>query len=187
MARVDTTPAEVERLDALDDDEFACVVEAHISSATGDPSVWTALCHPALVGRTAGCLDELAEVLGEDVSRRGLPRAHYATKRLGVVRNRRQQVEAALGRAERAAVHREHMRRQQAVDRELLRQLTLAVDAHRCACIAANLEPEPHDLTLWAALDELRLPAYDPGTTEGPTLAEMLISAIWYNPAAVSA
>lgn len=74
----------------------------------------------------------------------------------------------------------ERIRDQSEHHRRLVRALTAAVNTHRLACIGAGLEPETHDVDLWAALDELRLPDNRHGP--GPTLAEMVLNTRWYTP-----
>lgn len=167
------TAAEIERLDALDDDTFRTLVEANLDGYADSKQLWNALCHTALVERTAGCLDELAEELESSITTRMLGTGHHKVKRLNAVRHRIKMVAARAKRqpnlvGERVGAY-----------HDILRRLTLAVDTHRRACIAADLAPEPHDTALWEALDELRLPtrSLDPATF--PTLADCVAGGRW--------
>lgn len=169
-------------LDDLDDDAFRTLIASRMSTIPGNNQLWTTLCDADLIDRTAGCLDEMAELLAEIVTSRQLPRDHPTTRRLNLINNRRSMVDA---RANRIAGHQAARADMASNLFAVLRDLTLAVNEHRLACIAANLSPEPHDLTLWAQLDELQLPnAGDP--EQAVTLAERVTSGHWYRAEAVS-
>lgn len=176
------TVTEVERLDQLDDDAFQRLVETNIDTATGDKQLWVALCHPVLVDRTAGCLDEMVEKLERHITTRMLGAGHHKVKVLNAVNTRVRQVNAHAGRA---ANHQGYRDAEMGAVRALLRHLAVAVNTHRRACIDLDLAPEPHDIALWSTLEELRLPASDPRVEEGPSLAEQIVSGRWAAPEAV--
>lgn len=169
-------PAEVNRLDHLDDDAFRRLIEANIDTATGSRQLWVALCHPVLVDRTAGCLDEIVEDLERHIADRKVGPGHHKVKVLNATLTRVRQVNAHAGRA---ADHQGYRDAEMGAIRHLLRDLTFAVDAHRRACIDLDLAPEPHDVALWSALEELRLPAGDSRLEQGPSLAEQIVSGRW--------
>jgi hypothetical protein len=178
-------PADVERVDSIDDTQFERLITSNLAPSPESRAVWVALCHPAVSDRTAGCLDEMAEVLERKIAGRHLPATHGHVKWLNMIRTRIQQVEGARVRHDRDhARWVEHQRSEGRVadeTRDLLRRLALAVNAHRLACVAADLAPEAHDLDLWAALDDLRTPSFDPERADGgPSLAELITSRIWY-------
>jgi hypothetical protein len=60
----------------------------------------------------------------------------------------------------------------------MVRTLAVAIDAHRQASAAAGIDPEPHDRTLWAALDTQA--AYAPHDDDPRTLAELVASGVWH-------
>lgn len=85
------------------------------------------------------------------------------------------------------ARQRAHIERQEAAVDEfktIARVLAVAVDTHRRACLDANVAPEPHDIALWSALEELSVPAGADGAVP-PTLAEMVVSGRWHSPLTV--
>jgi hypothetical protein len=49
--------------------------------------------------------------------------------------------------------------------RDAVRRLAVAIWAHRQACQAEDIEPESHDLALWAALDRVTVPYYGGSAT----------------------
>lgn len=173
MPDTSTLPPAVAELDGLDDDAFRRIIEENVPTATGRRALWAAACHSRLVDRTAGCLEEIADDLQQAIRTRGLAPGHFKHKRLAEVRNRMRMVEA---RADRSADHQAHTDREADAYKRLVRRIGLAVNDHRLACIAANLAPEPHDLALWAALDDLRLP----GAETSPTIAEQIASGRWH-------
>lgn len=170
------TPTEVEALDQLDDEEFLRLVQANIDTGTGDKQLWVALVHPTVVERTAGCLDELAEALERFIAAKQLGPAHFKVRLLNQVRARVRQANAA---AERAAGHHAARADELTEAKKLLRALAFAVNDHRQACIALDLAPEPHDVALWEALEDLRLPAHGPAVEQGPSLADLIVSGRW--------
>lgn len=175
----DVTEAVVQSLDDLDDDAFLSLVMWRLDPLPTNKAIWKALCHPALIDRTLGCLEELADEMGEDAHRRALPAAHGKVRRLNLVEDRIRMAKGTVIRepirdAERVRTAEEYLKQ-----KLVLKQLALAVNAHRLACIEQNLTPEPHDLALWEALDELRLPEGREGA--GPSLAEQIASGRWYH------
>jgi len=177
VADSDLSGSVIKALDDLEDDAFLSVILRRLGTLPTNRAIWKGLCDPVLIDRTIGCLEELAEEMGEDVRRRALPAAHGKAKQLNVVGTRLQMARAAALRREDRVARIETVRE---MTHQLLRRLTLAVNTHRLACIEQNLSPEPHDLALWETLDELRLPeAGQEGA--GPSLAEQIADGRWYH------
>lgn len=179
MGDVEINQSDIEKLDDLDDDPFRIFIIDHLDTLPpANKQIWRTLCHPTLVDRTIGCLEELVDDLTAEVKRRALPAAHGKAKRLNIVKMR-------LGMANAAAAsylsHVHHVGDEVAMVKGLLRHLAFAVDAHRLACVGLDLAPEPHDLALWNMLDELRLVSMD-GSGPGPSLAEQIVSGRWRQP-----
>lgn len=176
----DLSQSVIDALDDLDDDAFLSVILRRLDPLPTNKAIWRALCHPTLVDRTLGCLEELAEEMAADIKRRALTQVHGKAKQLGIVKSRILMANGAATREPaRAAVH-ARIEADREMTRQLLRRLTLAVNAHRLACIDLNLAPEPHDLALWETLDELRLPG-EGQEGAGPSLAEQIAAGRWYH------
>jgi len=173
---------DIDELDQLDDDDFRDTLARRLDSVAGNTLFWRMLCHPTLVERTLGCLEEIADELSAEVTRRRLLPTHYEAKRLNVLNHRIGMVNAAMVRAT-GRVH--TIEDKLTINIDLVRRLALAVDAHRLACIGQNLAPEPHDLALWEKLDEFRLPRHGV-TGEGHSLAEQIAAGRWQHPVEVT-
>lgn len=173
----------VDALDQLDDDDYLNLIVGNLDSATGDKQLWTTLCHPDLVDRTAGCVEEIVEGLERYVAAKGVGPGHAKARQLTAARARLRQANARAGRQ---VAHYTRQEGDLLAYRLLIKQLTLAINGHRLACITANLAPEQHDLSLWAALEELRLPSGDPRQAAGPSLAEQVVSGRWAQQEAVA-
>lgn len=165
---------DVDALDRLDDDDFRSVVARRLDTDPRNKKIWKMLCHPLLLERTLGCLEEMAEEMAADIKARQLPPVHGKVKRLNLVLKRIEMVRAAEVRTNGQV---RTLSEEVVALRHLVKQLGLAIDAHRLACIGQDLTPEPHDLELWEKLDEFRLPAYV--KDQGPSLAEMIAAGWW--------
>lgn len=98
MTGPDIFRRDAEAIDDLDDDAFRDLIEKRLDTSGGNSALWKLLCHPSLIERTWGCLDEMAEELDEEVARRGLKSNHFKSRRAAVVKTRRRQVEAMEAR-----------------------------------------------------------------------------------------
>lgn len=165
---------DIDALDHLDDDDFRGVIARRLDTDPRNKKIWKMLCHPLLLDRTLGCLEEMADEIAADVEARRLPPVHGKVKRLNVVNKRIEMVQAAQARFT-GQVH--TMDDELVVQKHLVKELALAVDAHRLACVGLDLAPEPHDVALWDMLDELRLPDRD--GRGSPSLAEMIAAGWW--------
>ncbi len=173
---------DIDALDNLDDDAFRDTLARRLDSVADNTIFWRMLCHPTLVERTLGCLEEIADELSAEVKKRRLPATHYEVKRLNVINHRINMANAAMVKATGLV---RTIEDELTVNKVMLKQLALAVDAHRMACISQNLAPEPHDLKLWEKLDEFRLPRQGVAG-EGPSLAEQIAAGRWQHPVEVN-
>lgn len=164
----------------MEDDDFEKFVKSNISQ--GSPAkVWDVLLDPDVAHRTKATLaGMLTSVRGQLETYRVDPSTNTAewaksASRFYMMATRRQ---AQAKTAVREAQHLfdEDQRREA---RHVLRKLAVGVNAHRLACIAADLTPEPHDLELWKLFDELTLPANDRGADE-VSLALLVTSGAWF-------
>jgi hypothetical protein len=165
---------DVQYLLDMDDREFRTFVLEHLGRNEPD-RVWRALTDPEVVLDTTEVLREKCAEVTEAARVPGIDRE---------LRGRRERflrlVQFRLGQVREAR----RVRHQQlALERRdefevLARTLALAVNAHRLACVAADLAPEPHDVALWDLLDDLRLPG-DGDHAESLTLAEAVLRGIW--------
>lgn len=165
----DIRPADVEAIDSIDDNAFRDLVVKRAWTDPANNKIWTILCDQALIERTAGCLDEIVEELTADVEKGKLPNTHGKVRQLSVFTSRLKMVNARLARM---ANHQAGRDDDLAVFRRRTRELAVAINQHRLACIAADLSPEDHDVALWDLLDELGMPSH--GREEVPSLADML-------------
>lgn len=160
---------DIDAIDALDDDAFQNII---IKRAWTDPRnnrIWTMLCEPKLIERTAGCLDELIEELTREIDDRSLANGHPKVRLLSVYSSRLKMVTSRIARIN---GHKAAQDDDLGVFRQRTRELATAINEHRLACIAADLTPESHDVALWDVLDRLSMP--DHGRTDVPSLAAML-------------
>jgi hypothetical protein len=89
----------INALDDLDDDQFRNAVSWHLDPKPAvNKRVWRMLCHPTLVDRTLGCLEEMADELGEEVRRKGFPSTHAKVKRFNLVKARLKSAQARIER-----------------------------------------------------------------------------------------
>lgn len=169
---------DVEAIDELDDDTFRGLVEKRIEDTPSNRATWKILYHPTLIERVEGCLEELAEELSDEIMARGFSPGHHKAKQLRLVNHRLHQLHAvSKAVAERRMGNVSGKEREKQETRALVRNLALAIDAHRQECIRQDLSPEPHDVMLWGVLDALTLPAG--GDKQGPTLAEVITAGHW--------
>lgn len=115
--------------------------------AAGKDDAWAIYLHPRLIQLTYSVLIRKRSVLARLTrdtresaeSRVGRRRWAFIEK----LESRIQQVEAAMPEAVLTS------------DRNTARRLFAAIQAHRRACIANQVTPEPWDLALWKAVDDL--------------------------------
>jgi hypothetical protein len=181
----------------LDDDTFKDVIEEHVFPR-GDPEVWQALLSPLVVDRTYQVLVfMLNEVNGELAARkagmesfrqecfdRGLAGKSdwFAAQREFEDWRRRAlrfkgAVESRVSRCNQAKRNRIGVATssESRAYRRGLRDLALAIAAHRAASAEADINAEPHDLRLWDALEHITVPH----RREQVSVAQMIEMAVW--------
>jgi hypothetical protein len=74
-------------------------------------------------------------------------------------------------------LHQQRLGRDMNEARVIAAKLAFAIHEHRLACVAAGLEPEPHDRALWARLHDLTVDFGD----ETLTLNEAVGRGLWHD------
>jgi hypothetical protein len=190
-----------EALLGLDDAAFHDLVNQHVPRRSDpDGSVWSALHDPALIERTYAALIEMVrevdsllttraaelEAFRQDCYRRGEPGKrdwHQADADFKVWRGRalgwkrllEPRLMVAKERRRQARMDRTARSSEEQAVRTALRQLALAVHRHQAASRSEDISPEPHDQTLWAALDQLTVPHGELAVT----LRSLIDSGAW--------
>ncbi|NUS82800.1 MAG: hypothetical protein HOY75_08600 [Streptomyces sp.] len=121
--------------------------------AAGKDDAWAAYLHPRLIQLTYSVLVRKRAMLARltrdtrESAETRVGRRRWAF--IEMLEDRIQQVEAAMPDAVLTS------------DRGTARRLFAAIQAHRRACIANQVTPEPWDLMLWKAVDDLVAPPED--------------------------
>jgi hypothetical protein len=191
-----TDPAQLAR---LDDGELWELMRHDLHGAQAE--LWQALTTPEMVGRVRAILagrdtdlqaqliqrQAALEAFREECYQRGpdgkadwfAAKADYNRWRRRAVGMRRAlQDRLTVLRVARQGGHQLRMEAERSHYRRLVRTLAVAIAAHRQASAAAGIDPEPHDRTLWAALDRQ---LEDGQHNDDPqTLAELVASGVWH-------
>lgn len=146
---------------------------------TKPEAVWAELLKPDILGKTKDALSELHRDLSETVAekKRTLPTYRYVNWRRIEGDRTKEWLTARSRQVKKAAheIHQELMGRTTNEGRHLARRLATAIQRHRLACVAAGLDPEPHDRELWSLLGSLTAQF----GTERWTLDEAIGRGVW--------
>ncbi|MCV7034895.1 MULTISPECIES: hypothetical protein [Mycobacterium] len=196
----DSAPAAVGRaeLAQLDDTEFERLVIANAFRGSRDPATWAALTSPELIERTHNALFNASERNAAAIARRRQEWAAFRTecfaqpieKQLWLAKKRdydtwhtkaanfARGVSRALRdlNAIRARSNLDTPRYGTQYYRRRIRELALAIQAHRAALTDTNLVAEAHDRRLWRILDEITVPT---GAADTPTTLQTMLDSYW--------
>lgn len=184
----------------LDDTEFERLVIANAFRGNRDTTIWAALTSPEMIERTHNALLTASERNTAAISRRRqewatfraecfaqpIDKAQWLAKKrdYDAWHNRAANFARGVSRAVRdlntirARSTSAGVRYGTQYYRRRIRELALAIQAHRAALTDANLVAEPHDRRLWRILDEITVPT---GAADTPITLQTMLDSYWKN------